>query len=115
MKRTQQTKYRPGTYDRYFTMDKAIFTVGSKHNSAQATSKTKGQEMENSFALPPANLARAQPQWETCQSSPSTEGCLLDSSDPSNPLAYDGVNCQLGNIPPYYVSLPSRPSVHTSN
>ncbi|KAI0751340.1 FAD-binding domain-containing protein [Daedaleopsis nitida] len=44
------------------------------------------------------------PQWETCQSSNGAEGCLLDSNDPTNPAAYTGVNCQLGNIEVKYVS-----------
>ena len=45
-----------------------------------------------------------QPQWETCQASNVTNGCLLDSGNVSNPLAFDGVNCRLGNVPPFYVS-----------
>ena len=31
---------------------------------------------------------------------------MLDTSDPTNPLAIDGVNCQLGNVPSYYVCAP---------
>ena len=45
-----------------------------------------------------------QPQWETCQASTATDGCLLDSSNVNNSLAFDGVDCRLGNVPPYYVS-----------
>ncbi|KAI0777346.1 FAD-binding domain-containing protein [Trametes elegans] len=47
------------------------------------------------------------PQWETCQASKRTEGCLLDSSDPSNLQAFAGVDCRLGNIPPYYIEVNS--------
>ncbi|TFK90401.1 FAD-binding domain-containing protein [Polyporus arcularius HHB13444] len=54
------------------------------------------------------------PQWETCQSSPTTEGCLLDSSDPANPLAIQGVNCQLGNIPQYYIEVKSYTDVQAA-
>ncbi|KAI0711522.1 FAD-binding domain-containing protein [Earliella scabrosa] len=46
-------------------------------------------------------------QWETCQASPGIEGCLLDSKNPANPLAYTGVNCQLGNIPSHYIEVNS--------
>ncbi|EJF63609.1 FAD-binding domain-containing protein [Dichomitus squalens LYAD-421 SS1] len=45
------------------------------------------------------------PQWETCQASNFTNGCLLDSSNPSNPLAYEGVNCRLGNVPTHYIDV----------
>ncbi|KAH9930523.1 FAD-binding domain-containing protein [Epithele typhae] len=54
------------------------------------------------------------PQWETCQSSTSTEGCLLDSANASNPLAINGHNCQLGNIPPYYIQVASPFDVQTA-
>ncbi|TFK79160.1 hypothetical protein K466DRAFT_606358 [Polyporus arcularius HHB13444] len=54
------------------------------------------------------------PQWETCQSSPTTEGCLLDSSNPTNPLAINGVNCQLGNVPPYYIEVGSYKDVQAA-
>ncbi|KAI0765219.1 FAD-binding domain-containing protein [Fomes fomentarius] len=54
------------------------------------------------------------PQWETCQSSTGTEGCLLDSDDPTNPLAYTGVNCQLGNVPPYYIEVKSVTDVQAA-
>ncbi len=33
-------------------------------------------------------------------------GCLLDSNNPADPLAFTGVNCQNGNVPPFYVSAP---------
>ncbi|KAL6301463.1 FAD-binding domain-containing protein [Sparassis latifolia] len=45
------------------------------------------------------------PQWETCQSSAVPEGCLLDSSNTSDPLAFENVNCQIGNIPPLYIDV----------
>ena len=32
------------------------------------------------------------------------DGCLLDSTNVSNPLAFEGVDCRLGNVPPHYVS-----------
>ncbi|KAI0707571.1 FAD-binding domain-containing protein [Cerioporus squamosus] len=54
------------------------------------------------------------PQWETCQSSPTTEGCLLDSNDPTNPLAINGVNCELGNVPPYYIEVKSYTDVQAA-
>ncbi|OBZ77659.1 6-hydroxy-D-nicotine oxidase [Grifola frondosa] len=54
------------------------------------------------------------PQWETCQSSAVPEGCLLDSSNPSDPLAFDGVNCQLGNIPPFYIDVQSVADVQAA-
>ncbi|KAI0712970.1 FAD-binding domain-containing protein [Cerioporus squamosus] len=54
------------------------------------------------------------PQWETCQSSPTTEGCLLDGSDPTNPLAIKGVNCQLGNVPQYYIEVKSYTDIQAA-
>ena len=47
-------------------------------------------------------LSNAQSQWETCQETGS--GCLLDDTNTTNPLAFKGKSCDLGNIPPYYVS-----------
>lgn len=43
-----------------------------------------------------------QAEWETCQN--SSQGCLLDSSHPSDPSAFVGPTCFQGNIAPYYVS-----------
>ncbi|KAI1789988.1 FAD-binding domain-containing protein [Ganoderma leucocontextum] len=54
------------------------------------------------------------PQWETCQSSKVTDGCLLDSSNVSNPLAFEGVNCRLGNVPPYYINVRSATDVQAA-
>ncbi|KAI0707570.1 FAD-binding domain-containing protein [Cerioporus squamosus] len=54
------------------------------------------------------------PQWETCQSSATTEGCLLDSSDPTNGDAIDGVDCQLGNVPPYYIEVASYTDIQAA-
>ncbi|KAI0371373.1 FAD-binding domain-containing protein [Pilatotrama ljubarskyi] len=54
------------------------------------------------------------PQTETCQASAKPEGCLLDSNDPTNPLAYQGVNCQLGNIPPHYIQIASVSDVQAA-
>ncbi|KAI0777356.1 FAD-binding domain-containing protein [Trametes elegans] len=47
------------------------------------------------------------PLWETCQSANGSDGCVLDSDDPSNPLAYQGVDCRIGNIPPHYIEVSS--------
>lgn len=48
-----------------------------------------------------------QTAWETCQS--IDEGCLLDTSDPSNTTAITSpAVCKQGSLPRYYVSL----SVH---
>ncbi|THH00708.1 hypothetical protein EW026_g1844 [Hermanssonia centrifuga] len=45
------------------------------------------------------------PQWETCQATGS--GCLLDDSNPSDPLAYNGTDCEIGNIPSHYIDVQS--------
>ena len=63
----------------------------------------KHQTVAHLFSLSPP-----QPQWETCQSSEVADGCLLDSTNVSNPLAFEGVDCRLGNVPPHYVSSPSH-------
>ncbi|PIL34937.1 hypothetical protein GSI_02724 [Ganoderma sinense ZZ0214-1] len=54
------------------------------------------------------------PQWETCQSSLGTDGCLLDSTNPSNPLAFEGMDCRLGNVPPYYITVRSAADVQAA-
>ncbi|PIL27745.1 hypothetical protein GSI_10898 [Ganoderma sinense ZZ0214-1] len=54
------------------------------------------------------------PQWETCQASSVTNGCLLDSNNVSNPLAFDGVDCRLGNVPPYYINVHSVKDVQAA-
>ena len=46
-----------------------------------------------------------QTQWETCQASNVTDGCLLDPTNTTNPLAFEAVDCRLGNVPPYYLSV----------
>ncbi|KAJ6480986.1 FAD-binding domain-containing protein [Mycena sanguinolenta] len=42
-------------------------------------------------------------QYETCMSTDS--GCLLDSANPQNPLATDGISCNQGEISPYYIDV----------
>ncbi|EIW51643.1 FAD-binding domain-containing protein [Trametes versicolor FP-101664 SS1] len=53
------------------------------------------------------------PQWETCQAQASN-GCLLDSNDPTNPLAFQGADCRLGNIPPHYIKVKSASDVQAA-
>ncbi|KZT27587.1 FAD-binding domain-containing protein [Neolentinus lepideus HHB14362 ss-1] len=43
--------------------------------------------------------------WETCQS--TSEQCILDSSDPSNPQAWQQYNCSQGSIAPHYIDVRS--------
>ncbi|KAJ7493661.1 hypothetical protein FB451DRAFT_1215052 [Mycena latifolia] len=40
-------------------------------------------------------------EYETCMSTHSR--CLLDTTNPRNPLATEGTSCDQGEIPPYYV------------
>ncbi|KAJ7679662.1 FAD-binding domain-containing protein [Mycena rosella] len=42
-------------------------------------------------------------EYETCMSTHS--GCLLDTTDPRSPLATEGVSCDQGEIPPYYIDI----------
>ncbi|KAK7057873.1 FAD-binding domain-containing protein [Favolaschia claudopus] len=42
-------------------------------------------------------------QYETCMAQHT--GCLLDYTNPQNPLATDGVSCDQGQISPYYVDI----------
>ncbi|KAJ7105710.1 hypothetical protein C8R44DRAFT_886636 [Mycena epipterygia] len=42
-------------------------------------------------------------EYETCISTHS--GCLLDSTDPQNPLATEGVSCDQGEISPFYIDI----------
>lgn len=41
--------------------------------------------------------------WEACFT--SDESCLLDYTDPSNPLAYNGTECSQGSISEYYIEV----------
>lgn len=51
-----------------------------------------------------------QPQWEMCQK--TSERCLLDPSNTSNPAAFEDSDCLQGSVPPHYVCLSSSlPSV----
>ncbi|KNG81813.1 FAD binding domain protein [Aspergillus nomiae NRRL 13137] len=43
-------------------------------------------------------------QVEMCASDPSDQ-CLLDSSDPTDPLAFTNTVCQQGNLPSYYLEI----------
>ncbi|KIP11884.1 hypothetical protein PHLGIDRAFT_63045 [Phlebiopsis gigantea 11061_1 CR5-6] len=43
------------------------------------------------------------PQWEICQTTDA--GCVLDSADPTDPSAFTGVDCELGNIAPAYIDV----------
>ncbi|KAJ7646069.1 FAD-binding domain-containing protein [Mycena polygramma] len=42
-------------------------------------------------------------EYETCMSTGS--GCLLDATNPQNPLATEGTSCDQGEIPPYYIDI----------
>ncbi|KAF7342485.1 FAD-binding domain-containing protein [Mycena venus] len=42
-------------------------------------------------------------EYETCMSTHS--GCLLDSANPRNPLATDGIACSQGEISPFYIDV----------
>ncbi|KAJ7461116.1 hypothetical protein FB451DRAFT_1269005 [Mycena latifolia] len=42
-------------------------------------------------------------EYETCMSTHSR--CLLDTTNPRNPLATDGASCDQGEIPPYYIDI----------
>ncbi|KAJ6484528.1 hypothetical protein DFH09DRAFT_1211300 [Mycena vulgaris] len=42
-------------------------------------------------------------EYETCLSTGSR--CLLDSTNPRNPLATEGISCDQGEIPPYYIDI----------
>ncbi|KAJ6543249.1 FAD-binding domain-containing protein [Mycena vulgaris] len=42
-------------------------------------------------------------EYETCMSTGSR--CLLDSTNPRNPLATDGISCDQGEIPPYSIDI----------
>ncbi|CCM05083.1 uncharacterized protein FIBRA_07290 [Fibroporia radiculosa] len=54
------------------------------------------------------------PQWETCQVKSPYSGCLLNSNDPYDTTAYEGVNCQIGNIPEYYIDVQSYTDVQAA-
>ena len=55
----------------------------------------------------------SQTQWETCQATGA--GCLLDDSDPANPLAYEGKSCDTGNLPSLHVRFTAHKPDFTLN
>ncbi|KAJ6515254.1 FAD-binding domain-containing protein [Mycena sanguinolenta] len=89
------------------------FSVVNGHNStvdAQACAAVQAGYTAPDFRSPrfPAYML---PQWETCQR--AEEKCLLDASNPSNPLATSGV-CQQGSISEYYVVVSGPEDVKTA-
>ncbi|KAJ7189102.1 hypothetical protein C8R46DRAFT_1244603, partial [Mycena filopes] len=51
-------------------------------------------------------------EYETCMSTRS--GCLLDTTDPQNPLATDGTSCDQGEISPYYIDIATASDVQAA-
>ncbi|KAK0458559.1 FAD-binding domain-containing protein [Desarmillaria tabescens] len=49
------------------------------------------------------------PQWETCQR--TSERCLLDPSNTSNPAAFEGSDCLQGSVPAHYIDVQSAEDV----
>ncbi|KAJ7771299.1 FAD-binding domain-containing protein [Mycena maculata] len=48
-------------------------------------------------------------EYETCMSTHSQ--CLLDTTDPTSPLATTGISCEQGEIPPYYIDISTASDV----
>ncbi|EGO22798.1 hypothetical protein SERLADRAFT_416412 [Serpula lacrymans var. lacrymans S7.9] len=53
-----------------------------------------------------------QPEWGTCMTTHSQ--CLLDYTDPTNPLAFLDASCDQGSISPYYIDVRSPQDVLTA-
>ncbi|OCK96418.1 FAD-binding domain-containing protein [Cenococcum geophilum 1.58] len=49
-------------------------------------------------------------QGEICLSN-ATDQCLLDNTNPNNPIAYTNVSCNQGSVSPYYVEIHSAADV----
>ncbi|THV00477.1 hypothetical protein K435DRAFT_854706 [Dendrothele bispora CBS 962.96] len=49
------------------------------------------------------------PQWETCQR--SSQKCLLDSMQPNNSAAWEGMDCEQGSVSPRYIDVRSAEDV----
>ncbi|EPT05701.1 hypothetical protein FOMPIDRAFT_1045016 [Fomitopsis schrenkii] len=45
------------------------------------------------------------PQWATCQVHRPAGECLLNVTDPEWSPAYENVDCEIGDIPPYYIDV----------
>ncbi|KAI0938398.1 hypothetical protein AcW1_001860 [Taiwanofungus camphoratus] len=91
----------------------------STYNGTSVTpNETECATIQEYYTVPTFRVtnfgAYMMPQWETCQSDAAYHGCLLDSSDPSDALAYDSVNCRLGNVPPYYIDVRSPSDVQAA-
>ncbi|SJL04835.1 related to isoamyl alcohol oxidase [Armillaria ostoyae] len=53
--------------------------------------------------------AYMQPQWEMCQK--TSERCLLDPTNTSNPAAFKDSDCLQGSVPPHYIDVQSAEDV----
>ncbi|KAJ7196212.1 FAD-binding domain-containing protein [Mycena pura] len=51
-------------------------------------------------------------EYETCMSTGS--GCLLDTSNPQNPIVPEGASCDQGEIPPYYIDVRVPSDIQTA-
>ncbi|PIL34928.1 hypothetical protein GSI_02715 [Ganoderma sinense ZZ0214-1] len=96
--------------------EQACFSIlEGQHVNASATACADLQANYHNPLYRVANFsAYMAPHWETCQSSPATDGCLLDSNNASNPLAFEGADCRLGNVPPYYIIVQSAADVQAA-
>ncbi|EPQ60158.1 FAD-binding domain-containing protein [Gloeophyllum trabeum ATCC 11539] len=75
----------------------------------QAVQRNDGEcaQVEAGYTSPTYRVSRfndyMMSHWETCQS--TSEQCVLDSSNPSNPQAWQEFNCSQGSIAPHYIDV----------
>ncbi|KAJ7138328.1 FAD-binding domain-containing protein [Mycena epipterygia] len=73
-------------------------------NTACTTVQTSyGAPRARADAFSAFQRARHSPQWETCQS--TGVGCLLDSSDPTDPSFFTNKTCSQGVIAPFFIDV----------
>ncbi|THV00478.1 FAD-binding domain-containing protein [Dendrothele bispora CBS 962.96] len=59
--------------------------------------------------ISPLFSPRMFPHWETCQR--SSQKCLLDSIQPNNSAAWEGMDCEQGGVSPRYIDVQSAEDV----
>ncbi|KZT26763.1 isoamyl alcohol oxidase [Neolentinus lepideus HHB14362 ss-1] len=81
-----------------------FLVVNGQHVSVNQTACAEVQQNYHSPLFRVSNYgAWMQPQWETCQR--TGEQCLLDSTTPTDPLAWTAYDCSQGSISPYYIEV----------
>ncbi|KAJ7605450.1 hypothetical protein DFH06DRAFT_1385091 [Mycena polygramma] len=76
-------------------------------NISVSVDETECSAIQANYTSPDFRLesfsANMNVEYETCMSTHS--GCLLDTNDPRNAIATEGISCDQGEIPTYYIDV----------